>query len=292
VAQLFAGLDNLAFAGEHTLYVSSFVTGAIVRLELGTGVVEFLTPPGLVAVNAIAPSRDGGWLVSDRTSVAEVDPTGEWRRVVSVPVDMGFSVVSAAHAGRSLCVLTTDARLLQRDPATSEFRAFTLSTPHETVHCLAGSGDAVLVGAGNEVFVVDEGGHVARSITTGTSVTATAACGDAVVACDRATGIIELHDDGDRRVWTDFVDPAAVALTSDAVFVAEESSRRVLRVDRATGERVVVATAMPFGSPVADHANGAGPPSLCAERDSSVIVGCSGDASIRRLHVRPGQIGV
>ena len=292
LAELFAGLDNLAFAGERTLYVSSFVTGAIVRLDLESGAVEFLTPPGLVGVSAIAPLRDGGWLVSDRTSVAEVDATGEWRRVVSVPVDMGFSVDSAALAGRSLCVLTADARLLQRDPATREFRPFTLSTPHDTVQCLAAAGDCVLVGAGNEVLVVDEGGLVMRSITVATTVTATAAWDDAVVTCDRATGMIELHDDGNRQVWTDFVDPAAVALSADAVFVAEEASRRVLRVDRATGERIVVATEMPFGSPVADVANGAGPPSLCADRDGSVIVGCSGDASIRRLTARPGQIGV
>ena len=290
LAELFPGLDNFAFAGDNMVYVSSFVTGAIVRLDLDRGTVEFLTPPGLVAVNAIAPSRDGGWLVSDRTSVAEVDPTGEWRRVVSVPVDMGFSVASAANAGRSLCVLTIDARLLQRDFATREFRPFTLSTPHETVRCLAAADDLVLVGAGNEVLAVDEVGHVVRSITVAVPVTATAAWGDAVVACDRASGMIEVHDDGNRQVFTEFVDPGAVALSSDAVFVAEEAPRRVLRVDRTTGERTVMATAMPFGSPVAGVANGAGPPSLCAERDGSLIVGCSGDASIRRLKARPGQI--
>ena len=131
-----------------------------------------------------------------------------------------------------------------------------------------------------------------RSITVATTVTATAAWGDAVVVCDRASGIVELDVEGNRQVFTDFVDPAAVALSSDAVFVAEEAARRVVRVDRATGERTVLATALPFGSPVAGIANGAGPPSLCADRDGSLIVGCSGDASIRRLKSQPGQIGV
>ena len=283
LAQLFPGLDNFAFAGEDTVYVSSFVTGAIVRLDLGRGSTEFLTPPGLVAVNAISRTRDARWLVSDRTSVAEVDPSGGFRRVASVPVDMNFTVAAAADAGGSLCALTTDSRLLQRPAGTSEFRSWTLSTPHESARCLAGADDFVLVGAGAEVLIVDETGHVVRSITTATTVTATAGCGEAVVACDRSRGTIALHDNGRPRVWRDFVDPVAVALSSDAVFVAEEAPRRVIRVDRASGERTVVASDMPFGSPVAGHANGAGPPSLCADRDGSLIVGCSGDASIRRL---------
>jgi hypothetical protein len=44
---------------------------------------------------------------------------------------------------------------------------------------------------------------------------------------------------------------------------------------------------MPFGSPLAEHANGAGPPALLADRDGSLIVGCTGDASIRRLRGAP-----
>ena len=50
------------------------------------------------------------------------------------------------------------------------------------------------------------------------------------------------------------------------------------------------ATEMPFGSPLAGHANGVGPPSLCVAADGSVFVGCSGDASVRRLSRMPGRV--
>jgi hypothetical protein len=46
---------------------------------------------------------------------------------------------------------------------------------------------------------------------------------------------------------------------------------------------MVIAIDMPFGSPVAAHPNGAGTPSLLADRHGTLIVACSGDASIRRL---------
>jgi hypothetical protein len=132
-------------------------------------------------------------------------------------------------------------------------------------------------------MVVEPSGAVQRSIATGLRVTAVAACNETVVVCERGTGTVALFDGGTATVWTGFTDPVAVALTADAAFVAEETSRRIVRVARETGERTVVATKMPFGSPLAGVANGVGRPSLCAAADGAVFVGCSGDASVRRL---------
>lgn len=287
IAELIVGLDNLAFDGDRALYVSSFVTGAIVRIDLTDGTVEMMTPPGLVATNALAPAGDGRWLVTDRMSVAEVDAAGNVRRVVSMPVDMNFTAAGAALADGTLFVLTIDGRLMRRS-ASGTFVDWSLTGTFGAARamCLTGDGNHVIVGVGTNVLFADGDGHVVRSVDTGHAVTAVATNGDDVVTADHATASVVLIEDGRAQRWRDFADTPAVGLATDAVFVAEESTRQIVRIDRATGERAVVATALPFGSPLAQHANGAGAPSLAIDRDDTLIVGCSGDASIRRLRAR------
>jgi hypothetical protein len=294
LTHLAPGLDNLAFADEHTMYVSSFVTGAIFRIGLDHGDSEVLSDPGLITANGLSQTSDGKLLVSDRLSVVEVDQSGSLRRVACLPVDMQFAIAGAVMAeaagperlpqsGNVLCVLTVDGRLMLRHSGEHSFRELSIAGVLDAATCIALLGSLLLVGVGSDVLAVEPSGVVRRSIATGMRVSAVASCDESVVVCERGTGTVALFDRGTATVWTGFADPAAVALTADAAFVAEEGSRRVVRVARATGERTVVATEMPFGSPLVGHANGVGPPSLCAVADGTVVVGCSGDASVRRL---------
>ncbi|HUP75125.1 MAG TPA: hypothetical protein VM282_18925 [Acidimicrobiales bacterium] len=283
LTHLAPGLDNLAFADEHTMYVSSFVTGAIFRISLDDGASEVLSNPGLITANGLSQSVDGTLLVSDRLSIVEVDHAGSLRRIATLPVDMQFAIAGAVMTGDALCVLTLDGRLMQRRSGESSFREWSMPGVVDVATCIDRLGSHVLVGAGSDVLAVEPSGAVRRSIATGLRISAVAACDESVVVCERGTGTVALFDGGTATVWTGFADPAAVALTADAAFVAEEASRRIVRVSRETGERTVVATEMPFGSPLEGVANGVGPPSLCAAADSAVFVGCSGDASVRRL---------
>ena len=283
LAQLPPGLDNLAFADARTMYVSSFVTAAIYRIGLDDGAVEVMSAPSLITANGLSQSSDGTLLVSDRLSVVAVDRHGSLQRLACVPVDMQFAVAGAVVVGDTLCVVTTEGKLLQRRQGEDVFQAVPVSDAIDVATGIAVSGQWLLVGCGNDVLAIDRSGAVQRSIATGLHVNALAAFGESVVVCERGTGTVTLFDRGSATVWTDFVDPAAVAVSADAVFVAEEAPRRVVRIARATGERVVVASQLPFGSPLADHANGVGPPSLCATADGAVVVGCSGDAGVRRL---------
>ena len=189
-----------------------------------------------------------------------------------------------------LAACTTDGRLMHRQSSAQGFRELSIAAAHDSLTCIAILGALVLVGAGSDVLAVDQSGAVRRSIATGLRISAVASHDESVVVCERGTGTVALFDSGTATVWTGFTDPAAVALTADAVFVAEEASRQVVCVARATGERTIAATEMPFGSPLAGHANGVGPPSLCAAADGSVFVGCSGDASVRRLSPTPGRV--
>ena len=97
---------------------------------------------------------------------------------------------------------------------------------HDSPACIAILGALVLVGAGSDVLAVEHSGAVRRSI-------------DGLRWCRgfsrrerrrvrTGTGTVALFDRGTATVWTGFTDPAAVALTADAVFVAEEASRQVV----------------------------------------------------------------
>ncbi|MEO8692700.1 MAG: hypothetical protein ABI658_04235 [Acidimicrobiales bacterium] len=277
------GLDNLAFADATTMYVSSFITGAIYRIGLDNGTTEVRSKPGLITANGLSLSSEGGLIVSDRLSVVEVDGNGALRRLATLPVDMQFSITAAVMTGTTLCVLTADGRLMQRHSSNQSFAELSLPGIADTPTCIALDDTLMVVGAGTDVLAVDQSGAVRRSIATGLRISALAAHDDSIVVCERGTGTVALFDRGTATVWTGFSDPAAVAITADAVFVAEEAARRVVCVDRVSGERTGVATDMPFGSPLVAHVNGVGPPSLCAAADGAVFVGCSGDASVRRL---------
>ncbi|MEO5838836.1 MAG: hypothetical protein ABIQ73_21705 [Acidimicrobiales bacterium] len=289
LAHIAPGLDNFAFADASTMYVSSFVTGAIYRIDLDKGEIEVRTTPGLITANGLSLSHDDGLIVSDRLSVVEVDRNGTLRRLANLPTDMQFSVTGAVTTGDTLCVLTADGRLMQRPSNKQSFAELSISGSDDAPTCLALLDTLLLVGAGTDVLAVERSGAVRRSIATGLRISAVASHDDSVVVCERSTGTVALFDRGTATAWTGFSDPAAVALTAHAVFVAEASSRRVVCVARATGERTIAATDMPFGSPLAAHANGVGPPSLCAAEDGSVFVGCSGDASVRRLSAVPAR---
>ena len=223
LTHLAPGLDNLAFADAATMYVSSFVTGAIFRIGLDHGDIEVLSNPALITANGLSQSRDGTLLVSDRLSIVEVDTRGSLRRVACLPVDMQFTVTGAVIAGDVLCALTADGRLMQRGPGEQSFRELSITGTDDTLSCIALLGPLVLVGTGSDVLAIEPSGVVRRSIATGLRITAVAAFDESVVVCERGTGTVALFDRGTATVWTGFSDPAAVALTADAVFVAEET---------------------------------------------------------------------
>jgi sugar lactone lactonase YvrE len=284
VAALEPGLDNLAIAADGTIYVSSFVTGSIRRIAPANGAVTDISPPGLLTVDTVSVASDGRIIVSDRMSVVAINADRALDRLACVPVDMQFAITGAAIVDDVLFVVAVDGRLLRRTNGQAGFRPLEdLPAGVTAVAPEDGRDPRVHVAVRGDAIAVDPGGGVRRTQATGLAcVTALAAHGGAIAACDRADGTVVVLGTT-TETWTGFRDPSALALTAEAVFVAECAARQVVRVDRATGQRTVVARDMPFGAPVRGHDNGVGPPSLCAQEDGAVLVGCSGDASVRRL---------
>jgi len=277
------GLDNFAFDGHGSVYISNFVTGAVVIAEPGNGTQRVIHAPGLLGPCSLSLSSGERILVGDWMSVAAIDADGTIRRVAQVPIEFTFSVVGAVEVGESLIMLSSDGQVFRRAAGGGPFAPLALGDGQASALCSSGAG-AFVAASGARVVHVDADGRSDEVGQSGlTEITAIAAHGRAVVGCDRTAGRVEVLDGAGQQSWSGFDDPRAVALTEHSVYVAEGGARRVLQVARASGERRVVATSMPFGSPAPGHRLRVGSPSLLAIDEDHLVVGCDGDGTIRRL---------
>jgi sugar lactone lactonase YvrE len=277
------GLDNFAFDGHGSVYISNFVTGAVVIAKPADGAQRVIHAPGLLGPCSLSLRRGESVLVGDWMSVAAIDADGTLHRVAQVPVEFTFSVIGAVEVGRSLVVLSSEGRVWRRGAGGGPFEPLAVGDGAASALCSTGT-DAFVAAAGARVLRVDADGRLGEAGRSGlSSITAIAARGGARAVCDRAAGRVEVLDEAGQQSWSGFDDPRAVALTDNSVYVAEGAARRVLQIARASGERVVVATSMPFGSPAPGHSLRIGSPSLLAVDEDHLVVGCDGDGSIRRL---------
>jgi sugar lactone lactonase YvrE len=275
------GLDNFAFDGHGSVYISNFVTGAVVFAEPANGTHRVIHAPGLLGPCSLSFGRRESVLVGDWMSVAAVAADGTLSRVAQVPIEFTFSVIGAIEVGGSLIVLSSAGQVFRRASGGGPFARLGLG--RASALCSTGA-DGFVAAAGGRVLHVDADGRLDEVHQSGlTDLTAIAAAGGAVALCDRTSGRVEVLDGAGQQSWSGFDDPRAVALTSHSVFVAEGAARRVLQVARASGERSVVATLMPFGSPAPGHQLRVGSPSLLAIDEDHLVVGCDGDGTIRRL---------
>jgi sugar lactone lactonase YvrE len=279
------GLDNFAFDGRGGVFISNFVTGSVVIVDLSSGVERVVHPAGLLGPCSLSAGPDGAILVGDWMSVAEIGTNGGLRRVAQVPIDFVFSVVGAVDVDGALVVLSSEGQLFWRGSDRSAF--VPLDVGDAPVSALCSTRAGALAAAGGRIVHLGPKGATGDPLDAGLNlITALAAHETAVAAADGAQGRVVVLDAGGEQSWTGFDDPRGVAITERSVYVAESGARRIVRVDRGGGDRSVVATVMPFGSPVPGHRLRIGSPSLLAAGEDCVVVGCDGDGSVRRLRAR------
>jgi hypothetical protein len=277
------GLDNFAFDGQGSVYISNFVTGSIVVADLATGAQRAIHAPGLLGPCSLSPGSGERVLVGDWMSVAAIDADGTLRRAAQVPIDFTFSVIGAAEVDGSLVVLSSEGQVFRRPASGGAFESVALGDGAVSALCSTGP-DALVAASGGRVLRLGADGHRRHVLQSDLSeISAIAAHGPAVAVCDRAAGRVCVMDGADQQIWSGFEDACAVAITEHSVYVALGSGRRVLRVGRTSGQRHVIATSMPFGSPAPGHRLRVGTPSLLATAEECLVVGCDGDGSIRRL---------
>jgi sugar lactone lactonase YvrE len=283
LAALDPGLDNLAFDGHGAVYISNFVDGSVTVVDLARGTKRVIHPAGLLGPCSLASGRGESVVVADWMSVAEIAPDGTLHRVAQVPIEFVFSVIGAVNLAGALIVLTSEGKLFRRHPGTSSFEPLALGDDPISALCATASG--AFVAGGQRILRLSTDGRVVDGLDSGLGeITSIAAYGTAVAASDALDGRVMVVDGADQQSWTGFDDPCGVAITEHWVYVAERAARRVLRVDRRSGRRSTIATSMPFGSPAPGHRLRIGSPSLLAQGDDRLLVGCDGDGSVRRLH--------
>jgi sugar lactone lactonase YvrE len=293
-------IDNIAFDADGTLFVSNYSTGCVLRVAPGGDPDgEILVPPGLVNPSSLAPIDDRTLLVGNFVTVVAVHLDGtfeEWSPWSPVSAE---TVVAAAWPIDALSahVLTGGGQLYlcrvgqSIADVTGGLEAAASGERPETQ--LTDGGATAITGSPAGLLIAFEGGDIRRLEADGampvvartglSRIAGLAAAGGAIAAADADAGTVAVLRNGDGATTLGgFGRPTGVALTAAGLFVVDQARREVVRCDPAGGEREVVAVDLPLGSPMPGRP-ARGVASLLARADGSILIGCDGDGSIRRL---------
>lgn len=295
-----AGVDNIEFDQEGTLYVSSYTTGSVLkvpRADQSGG--ELLVPPGLMRLSSIASCPDGSFLVANLLSAVQVQADGTFADWCTwTPAFQEDFVLDIRPLGANEALLLTEGGQVyrcSRGALSHPVKAAAQDPKSGADVLIAAHGATALGNAGDRILIAFAGGEVRRFESDGTltlvastgrkSIAAIHQRDGVLAAADPESGAVAIVSEG--RVVTvlaGFARPTGVALNMEAkaLFVAEHQMRRVVRCDLGSGAREAVATDLPFGwpEPVPPPIGRA---SLLMQKDGTLVIACDGDGSIRRL---------
>jgi sugar lactone lactonase YvrE len=288
-------IDNFCFDSAGSLYTSNFVEARVEQWDPATGtLLATAAPGGLIGPNSIAAWDDRDLVVADHNSIIRVNPDGRLDRVTRLLGNQQFVASAAARISGRTVALTMAGEVVDVDPGTGAISRLVESTGSLTDQLLASGGgataitvrgDRLLVGVDGDVIEMRADGSERTVHTFGfDSVSAVSAGDGRIAAADAESGVIAVRTEHGTSAWEGFAQPEAVAVTSDAVFVVETGRRTVTRVGR-DGARSIVAHDVPVGMP-RESARLGRTASLFARDDSTVLLGCDGDGSIRMLRAR------
>lgn len=283
LAELIPGVDNLCFDRQGRLYVSNAITCEIVRVSNGR--IDARTGGGFVGPYGLAAESNGAVLVADDLRIARVvpgaPPVTVWDPSVAA---WSHRIRDVAWTAGSLFAVTTEGHVLRLDLAAGTSEVLYAPNRGREAVSIASCHNGVVVGTGEGLLLeLDASGTVVSTRQSGLRSLADVSCdGTTVVACDSSAGQVALHDGSEVRILDGFSMPEAVALADGGVFVAETGARRISWVSGVTHARQVLATGLPLGYP-RPLARRLRRSPLAALPDGSVVVGCDGDGSLRRL---------
>ena len=257
VANLQAGLDNLAFGPDDRLFVSSYADGFIVEVmsptENRTVVEGGINMPGGLTLH------QGRLYVADFFALRGLDPyTGEEQYTVRDVI--GFSsqgsVMSVHSMGENL-VLTSwfDNTVKIWDPSTdSVITTFQAAAPIDAI------------GFDRDVVATEYGtGEVVRFSTAEPESRTTLASGidgpaglatlggDIYVSENHAGRILKLLPDGATEVLADdLADPEGLAIANGLLYVVEAGAGRLISIDLETGTKLLVAEGLETNVPASE----------------------------------------
>lgn len=288
------GIDNFDFDDTGHLYVSNFVEAAVQRFSLATGeVVQVLSSGSFLGPYQVS-SGSAGLIAADQGSVCRIGEDGAILRVSRLLLDQPFVAVGIAEVDGQLVALSQGGEIYKRVEETGEWVKILGSLSGSTdeyfavdpngVTAIAVSGSNLVCGLRNGVMTVItlEGAELNQHPTGLDSITGIAIDGETVVVSDEATGEVLVINGEDRRRLKGFGRPQGVALSPELILVADQETRQLIGVERGGEARTVLADGLPFGLPQFRATDGRRS-SVTVTEAGSIVVGCDGDGSVRRL---------
>jgi sugar lactone lactonase YvrE len=279
------GVDNLDFGPRGQLYLSSYSTGQILEVVHGRP-DRVVVPPGLMDLTSVAVMPGGRILAASGLSLMEVSFDGAldvWCKwLMGAHSRAGMAQTAVPVDDESVYLLTRGGRVHLE---TRSRESIGLSTPvAEGIMALGSSPDGPVVAInGGDLHLITADGLGARLASTGMdAISAVAGSARWIVAASADSGRLAVVRGDEVRIAGGYARPTGVAVHGDHVYVADHQRRVVVRHDLSTDERLTVAEGLPFG-PATPEAPTMGTGSLAVLEDGSVLIGCDGDGSIRRL---------
>ena len=222
-------------------------------------------------------------LVADGLSVAVVSAAGSVERTHTLIADLPTLAVGVAEIGGDPWVLGLRGQVFRCRPGSAgEQVAGHLDGP--TGLSADGAGGALVVErAAGRVRRISADGEASEFVTGLDQPFAAAVAADGTVWVTTASALVAVRDGSLVQRVATLPGCQGVALLDGLVVVSDPANRRVVGFDPVSGRVDLLVADAPISSPVTDaelpHAS-----APLASQGDAVLVGCSGDGSIRRLH--------
>ncbi|MDA3039219.1 MAG: gluconolaconase [Actinomycetota bacterium] len=287
LAQVAVGIDNFAIGADGRLFVSHFTDGRVA--EVSGGVERVLSPSGLIGPFGLDRMIDGSLLTADALAVNRTgpEPGSDPQVILSLLAQLPGMAIDVAHHGADPLVLLARGQVLRRrDDGRLDPIAGRLQDAMSMTSARGGGAFVVERGTGRVLQLDGEGGMEVE-VAGLDRPRAVAESADGTLWITRTGGVTAVLNGEVQANVDGFDDPHGIAVLDNEIVVAEPAHRRVVAVSTVDGSRRDLATGLPFGSAV----HGARAPhsfSPVLADGSSVLVGCDGDGSVRRLRTSAG----
>lgn len=302
-----SGMDNAAFDAENRMFVSRFTAGGIAEL-MPDGRAREVLPAGLAGPYGVAVHFSGTVFAADNYQLADVENGRARTREVQL---FSHGVTVGRRGALHVTSQFGTVRTYSPEDGVAATRAEGLSRPTGVGELPDGRLVVAETGAGRVVVV----GPAAEGVTDGTAAVVVLVDGmsapvDVAIGAD---GVCYVSDEADgtigrltatgvEHVAGGLAAPQGLTARGGWLFVVEAGRRRVLAVDPAGGDPVVVADDLPLASPAGrDREQPAlfnhGLPGVAvpfagidAGSDGALYVAAAGEGTVLRLTVPEGGV--
>jgi sugar lactone lactonase YvrE len=293
-AQLATSLDNLAIDSDDRVFVSNMADNSIQQVNPVSGTARTITSGDLAVPAGLTLNEDGSTLyITDIFAFRAVDTASGEVRDLRRAHGSDIEYPSAVALGREHLLLssfsTGTLQIIARDGYKTLAMIHGLAAPSAAVELADGSIAVAEMASGRVLRLSGDGWAQQSELASGLQGAVHMVLGpDGKLYLSEAKGFISRIDPQDgqlERFVSDLAMPEGLAFTVDGgLLVAETAARRLTLIDIATGERRVLAEALPIGLAPGPGMPPSGiPTGIAAGADGTLYFGSDLDNGLYRL---------